>query len=276
MMLVWISIFALLHQCALAHLSAAYIAWSSSPYALNNKEKSLYTLPQQLLKPQPDWIVVLQVPKLSAIRVAKLSASYANREISVSDDVNFPLQEWKNRVLNAKYKISGSVMQQQSTPKQLFENGAVDFGLVKKNQIFNVEDADHLIEFLEGNTEGKSLVSVNFRDIEQFSKFDFDRVEKLLGDLNVVYVVVGDYSDHSETLHYRTFDFKFSTLAEGSNVSNITDGKYGPQYVTSNIVIGLLASLFLILILFSALNCMMELHTPLRYPHKSLVIKKEF
>jgi hypothetical protein len=235
---------------------AVYLAWSPST-----------RLPKALPITSFETLVVLEVPTLSPLNLRKYAGVYAERA------ENYPLQPFSKHVQNAKFTLTGSILPEARRPMDLLlEN--------ERYQMHEVE-ASELIEFLKTfrnvKSEPKSVVHVRFDGVEGFAHLDFAQMEKELdGVENVVYVVVGDYSDDRPKLHHQKFEYRFSTLADSAAVVNITDGKYGPQYVTPNIVTGLLVTLFLVVLLFSALNCLMSLHTPLRYPHKTLAIKKEF
>lgn len=169
--------------------------------------------------------------------------------------------------------------------------GMVEAGMIQNiERVSGVHELFKTLQSMDGNIDGINAVIAHLQ-VEDLDAMEMQEVyEKILGIDDILVMVsernqqilAHDQQDSSHLSSRNTIPSlkfeRFEGLEDSVDAANATvlNGKYGPYYMTPNILSGILMSLLLVLFLICAINVTLGIKTPTRFPHKPLVIKKEF
>eukprot|EP00455_Lapot_gusevi_P038108 TRINITY_DN4270_c0_g2_i5.p1 TRINITY_DN4270_c0_g2~~TRINITY_DN4270_c0_g2_i5.p1 ORF type:complete len:145 (+),score=62.75 TRINITY_DN4270_c0_g2_i5:173-607(+) len=144
----------------------------------------------------------------------------------------------------------------------MFSNGATDLVLIKFENLNNLAAKDELIN---GVIAGVSKQSAG----------NFVATLSANSPKNIVHL---DLATDSNVAGRRLASLSHVELmaVSASTNSSSSSGYTGPKYITSSILVGLLMGFFLIFILIVGVNIVMSVESPVRFPRRIFVVKKEY
>lgn len=239
----------------------------------------------------PEVVVAFVFDKLGSEEFSRLSGAYDASHSGSLDQLKKSLQTSTSSIV-AEYFYPDGHRVMSDALIQLTSSGA------RRAKVISVRPSSSSVDAIINNLRDESSIFSN--GVADLILVQFENADNMIGKDALIQQILSFVAENSKgnfvsiltanaasanvqlefpsgERHARVFSMPSLLSVSATSSNSSSNSTYtGPQYITSTILLGLLISGFLLFVLFIGINVVTSVESPVRFPRKNFVVKKEY